>query len=323
LNCPFNVSEDDCALFFIEVDGIVAARIQQYGTRFYADGEVIPAGGASSLESAEVYRAMGAGSFVMYFCARNGNYLVNIYCNPTEMALPMYKLLKYYILEFPRIMQLRNTRPILQMKGLNGIALKCASAITNGLLHAYLYFTNKRAKRIASKFKVTRVDKVPEWVDNIVLSEGKKYMEVHDHVWFQWCLDNMFTVLPRNRQSFYTIEKDGEPVGFYMTKERYREEAAGLKNVVLGAIMEWGTKDPTILSEADIYRIATTTFPEDVDIIDTATADWNVVKEMRKDLFLQRKMAHIMMKDKKKQFKDAVDINLWRVRYGYGDTILM
>jgi hypothetical protein len=48
-----------------------------------------------------------------------------------------------------------------------------------------------------------------------------------------------------------------------------------------------------------------------------------VVKEMRKDLFLQRKMAHIMMKDKKKQFKDAVDINLWRVRYGYGDTILM
>ena len=32
--------------------------------------------------------------------------------------------------------------------------------------------------------------------------------------------------------------------------------------------------------------------------------------------------ANITFKDKKKQYKDASDINLWRIRYGYADVLL-
>ena len=38
--------------------------------------------------------------------------------------------------------------------------------------------------------------------------------------------------------------------------------------------------------------------------------------------FIPHGFAHIGLKDKKKAYKDASDINLWRVRYGYADVIL-
>lgn len=38
--------------------------------------------------------------------------------------------------------------------------------------------------------------------------------------------------------------------------------------------------------------------------------------------FISHGCANIAFKDKKKQYKDASDINLWRICYGYADALL-
>lgn len=321
-NCPFNISEDACACFFVNVDDVVAARGQLFGTRLYVEGKIIPSGTGSSLETAKQFRHLALGAEVMLFSSTNDEYETFIASGISDMALPLYRKLRYHILEFPRIMQLRNVYSVLESKGLGGFSLKVVSSLLNFPLKLLLAYSKRKGKKLMKKYQVERVVIVPEWVDGIVLNDGHKYMEVHDHRWLQWNLDYNLRGFPQDIQSFYTIKREGKPVGFFMTKQRFRKEAGGLKNILVGGIMEWGAINEKELSETDIYKIAQTTFSEDVDIVEAATADPVTVKEMKVCGFVSRGYAHIAFKDKKKQYKDASDINLWRVRYGYADVLL-
>lgn len=322
-NCPFNISKNYCAFFFINVDGIIAARSQLFGTQFYAKGKVIPAGSGSSLETAEPYRKSGVGAEVMLFFATNKEYDFFIASGISQEALPLYYKLRFYVLEFPRLMLIRNSRSILERGGLKGFALNAASRLINIPLNLLYSFGVMKGKRLIKKYEVEKVTHVPEWVDDIVLNDGHEYMELHDHRWLQWNLDYNFRGLSLDIQSFYTIKKDGIPLGFFMTKERFREKAGGkLKNILIGSIVEWGSADENILSETDIYKLSLTTFSSNLDIIETATANKRSVKEMLYCGFIPHGYAHIALKDKKKQYKDASDIRRWRIRYGYADVIL-
>jgi hypothetical protein len=322
-SCPFNSTKENTAFYFINVDGVIGSRMQLFGTQFYAQGEVIPCGTGSSFETAEALRHTGIGADAMIYIATNKEYPVFLAAGLSHMALPLYQKLKFHILEYPRIMQLRNARPILQMKGLNGALLSCGSKVCNAFLKPFLSALDCKNRKLLKKFTITKETVVPKWVDDIVHEDGHKYMELHDRRWLQWNLDYNVRGLPQDIQSFYSVMLHGEHIGFFMTKERFREVAGGaLKNVIIGSIVEWGSKDLTILSESDIYKIATTTFSNTVDIIETATSDETVVKAMKSNLFIRHGYAHIALKDKTKKFKDASDINLWRVRYGYADVIL-
>lgn len=323
INCPFNISEDNCAFFFVNVDGVVAARAQHLGTQFYASGKIIPSGTASSLETAEPYRSLAIGAEVMLFAVTNKEYTTFITSGISEMALPLYKKLRYHVLEFPRIMQLRNGRCVLESRGFKGILLEMGSILVNIPLKAIDKLAKHKGKKLLKDYQVEKVTKVPDWVDDIVLKDGHKYMEAHDHRWLQWNLDFNFRGLSQNIQSFYIIKELGYPIGFFMTKERFRERVGGaLKNVLIGSIVEWGMIDENKLPEADIYKMALTTFTPKVDIVETATANLKAVKEMKFCGFIPHGYAHIAFKDKKNQYKDASDIGLWRVRYGYADVIL-
>ena len=130
-NCPFNSSEDNCAFYFVNVDDTVAARLQCFGTRFYARGKVLPAGTASALEAAEPLRHLGVGAEPLLAFSMSEEYPVNVVAGLSEMALPLYKKLRYHILAFPRIMQLHNVRCILESKGVRGNLLKVGSKILN------------------------------------------------------------------------------------------------------------------------------------------------------------------------------------------------
>ena len=323
MNCPFNASEDNCAFFFVNVDGIVAVRTQHFGSRFYAGGKIVPAGIGSALETAEAYRHLGVGADSVLFSATNSEYPVYIGSGISDMSLALYRKLHYYILEFPRIMQLRDARCFLESKGIKGIALKWMSKLLNMLLNLFVGYANRRGRKLQQCYQVEKVTKVPVWVDEIVLNDGHKYMEVHDHLWLQWNLDYNFRGLSQDIQSFYVVKERGNPVGFFMTKERFREKAGGvLKNILIGSIVEWGIAADCALSEMDLYAMALLTFSKDVDIVETATIDRKVIKQMKRFGFITHGYAHIGMKDKKKQYRDAADINLWRVRYGYADVIL-
>lgn len=206
LNCPFN-TDDKSSFYFVNVDNVVASRTQMFGTQIYANGQIISCGTGSSLETAENYRHLGIGVDVMMFAAKNDEYPLYLVSGISEMALPLYKKLGYYVLAFPRIMQLRNVRCLLESKGLRGNMLYLFSILINIPLSLIYKMLSGESKRLLKQYQVEKVTKIPEWVDDIVLNDGHKYMEAHDHKWLQWNLDCNFRGLPRDIQSFYIIKK--------------------------------------------------------------------------------------------------------------------
>lgn len=315
--CPFiRDPENTCAIQLSIVDGIVGGRTTLFTERVMLDGELFDCGSGSSLEVAEPYRHMALGIDLMMRNVNKNQFKIS--SGISEMALPLYKKLRYHVLEFPRIMLIRNSKSILDSKHLGFF-----SGIVNIPIKVFNNFIIKKSERIAKRFRIEKVTKVPEWVDEMTIREGHKYKEFHNHEWLQWNLDNNFRGLPQDKQSFFCIFKNCEPLGFYMTKERFRETAGGsLHNVLIGSVVEWGSKDENVLSEYDILLLSLKNFSTKVDIIETATANKATVQKAKYLGFMTHGFAHIAFKDMKRNYKDASDIHLWRVRYGYADVIL-
>lgn len=305
------------------VDGVVAARSMSFLTKIKVGEEIQTALSGSTLDVPEEYRHLGLGADLMFHYAKETQYDYNLSSGISEIALPLYKVLKFKILEFPRMMFLCNARPIIESKGVHGILLSMVAGIANILLRLFRTILKQRSVRSHKKFDVRKETVVPEWVDEMVLNDGHKYTEVHDHLWLQWNLDYNFKDDKEDIQSFYSVYYDNKPVGFFMTKERFRQEASNLKKIILGAVVEWGVaRDCDLLDESLLYKMAFSTFSPKTDIIELATDNENVCKKMKKWGFIKHGFAHIAFKDRHKNCADAKDINLWRVRYGYADVIL-
>lgn len=56
--------------------------------------------------------------------------------------------------------------------------------------------------------------------------------------------------------------------------------------------------------------------------VGAVTTNPTTVGKMKVCGFISHGCANIAFKDKKKQYKDASDINLWRICYGYADALL-
>lgn len=325
LNNPLLQNEDDCAMNLSLYDNIPIGRLMLFPSRIKADAQVFATESGSALEVHPNYRKYAVGADLMIYWTTKESYDFIVVAGISDMALPMYKKLKFHIFEYPRLMMLRNSRSLLESKGLHGVLLKMGSPVANVLLKCLVFTGFSKSDKLSKKFKVVKETIIPDWVDDIVLNDGHKYMEVHDRTWLQWNLDYNFHGLKRDIQSFYTVyASDGKPVAFFMTKERFREVAAGqLKNIVIGSVVEWGTKDAGVIDEADLTTLALRTFSKDVDIIETATDNENSVNKLCKRGFLKHGFAHIALRDKRRQMpKDFADQKNWRIRYGYGDVIL-
>ena len=313
--CPFVKEDGTVALYFVLADGVIVGREVYFMSRVRAGDEIVDVESASSLGVVPSYRHLAVGAdIVMATFARSRVFLG---AGVSQMALPLDRKLKFHVLEFPRLMQLRNSGPLLAAKHLSWL---------NGLVNLPLGWFNRsvvrKADRLARKFRIEEVSTIPEWVDGIVLRDGHKYAEYHDHEWLQWNLDHHFFDVPRSRKAFFCVYGEREPLGFYMIKERFKEAAGGLKDVLVGSLVEWGTRDGKLLSESDLLLLSLRDFSSSVDIVETATTDENVVRAVRKYGFIPHGKSNIVFKDRTKKYTDASDPDLWRVRLGCGDVIL-
>lgn len=312
-----------CLLCIKKVDNNIGGIAMFYPTRFKADGTIYDAVSGSELEVYEDFRTLALGAdIVMYPIGHKENNFL-IYAGLAELALEMYKKLRFVIFSYPRMMQLRKSRSIIESKGIHGGLLKVTFSIVDIVLQTLNKYWKLKSQKASKGFCVSKVTRVPEWVDDVVLNDGHKYMEVHDHKWLQWNLDYNFKGLKKDVQNFYIITKNGSNLGFFMTKERFRDVAGcTLKNIVIGSIMEWGTSNEKQLNEYDIHTIAMGTFSKNVDIVEMATTDLRVVRKMKPLGFIRQRDAHIGFKDLTRKYKDSNNPDLWRIRFGYADVFL-
>lgn len=322
LNNPFVTDREIPMLYLQKVDGIVAGRMMFFPSRFYNGVEVKDSCGASSLEVHEKYRDLSIGADLAMFPVFQMNNKILIYADFSGDGLDACRALKYNVFTLPKLYYFQHSFALYESIGIKGTIGKALGYITDRIVGLYRKMVDS-VEGSLKEYRVESVKIVPDWIDDVVENDGHKYMELHDHVWFQWNLDNMFHRVSGNKNEFYIVTRNGKNLGFFMTKTRFRNRnSERLTSKITGGIMEWGTFDQEMLSEYQIYRLALSTFDSKVDFITMAIENNDVQKRMKKRWIFKRGEHAIAFKDIKKQYKDAADQKLWRLRYGYADSIL-
>lgn len=323
--CPGN--QDDSKTFMklcVDEENKEVGRSFCFGTRVKGGDSVYWASTGCGFEVLEEYRKEGVGADLMMMSQPGNEYEFVLIAGVSHMILPIYRRLKYHMFEVPQYYKILNAKYALKRYSLKGTMLNVVSGLGNCVIKL-LDIPNKfRINRINKRFSIKKETVIPEWVSEMTANDGHKYMEVHDKKWFQWCLDNNTNGHAEDIQSFYSVyDKNNKLWGFFMTKERLVVKSGPKKGYITGTVVEWESIDKSILSEADINLLALQTFSKKVDLIITLASESDTGSHLKKLGFAKRGVYYIGLKDKKKQLKDAGDPNLWRLRFGYTNMVIM
>lgn len=321
LSNPSLVDKTKAMLLLVTDNEKIVGRCMNLPSRLKVGDRIIDTVGGSALVVAADYRTSDAGIMLMGYNMQVKEYDATVASGFSRVAVKCHKALGSYILKFPQFIHIRDFKSYLLHTRLPYWTAILAGFIINILSLPIGFIFKRMYKEITQKYVVTQVDTVPEWVNSIVMKDGHKYMEVHDQQWLQWNLDNMFHAHKDNVNKFFTVSRNGENLGFFMIKERH-EYLRNRKDSIVGTIVEWGTEDQKVLSEYDLQMMAFSCFSRKVGCIYLATDDNNVKEKLKKPFFYREGDAEVAFKDLSKQFKDAKNEALWRLRLGYADTIL-
>ena len=319
--CPGN--EDDTKTFknvYVDEEGKEVGRDFRFGTRIKAGDKVYGAGTGGGFEVIEECRSEGIGADLMLISQNNKEYDFLLYAGITIKVLPLYRKLKYHLFEVPQYYKVRSVRYAFR-------SLRWKSWV-----YLWRYIMRKfkdipdmiRCNRLRKKFVVKKETIIPDWVSEMVANDGHQYMEVHDREWLQWNLDHNTYGYKQDTQAFYSIfDKNNKPFGFFMTKERIIKKPGPNNGFVIGTVVEWESIDKKVLSETDINLLAIPSFSRNVDVIFTLACEPDTASQLMKMGFIERATFKVGVKDKKKQLKDIGNKDLWRLRYGYTNMIIL
>ena len=323
LACPGIKDESDCAAILLLDGDIVVGREIRFGTRLKIENEIVWVHTGCCLMVCEEYQKIGAG-ILLLTANTNSDDIVVFGAYYSTMRVKLMKKQKRALFEIPQYMKLINTRMVIEnYLGLKGGFLSVTSSLSNALLRILDLPNWLTRRKLLKKYTVKKETIVPEWAGEMATNDGHKFMEYHDTKWLQWNLDYNMNGFPEDIQSFYAVyDRKGKPQGFFMTKERFEEEAGKWKNIIRGTIVEWATADSNDLTEADLNLLAISTFSRHTSHITTISNDTITGERLRKMGFKPHGTFQMSFKDKIGKYADGADISNWRVRYGCSNSII-
>lgn len=325
LACPGN--SDDSKTFmnvFVDEENKEVGRDFRFGTRIKVGDKIYDAGTGCGFEVVTEYRKEGLGAELMLISQNNKEYDFLLYAGITKKVLPMYHKLKYIVFEVPQFIKIQNFKYVLRRYALKGKIWGLVAGLGNGLIKISNILNSIRINRMKKRFIIKKETVIPEWVSEMTANDGHQFMEVHDREWLQWNLDYNTYGFDEDIQSFYSVfDRNDKPMGFFMTKERLIQKSGLDKGLVRGTVVEWESCDKNVLSESDINLLAIQTFSKKVDLIFTLACESGTASRLERLGFHKRASFIVGMKDKKKQFENIGDQNLWRLRYGYTNMIIL
>lgn len=319
-----NLDDDNkSAINTIICDGILAGRSMLMPTLLKINEQTIFAQTGGSYEIAEQFRGQGLGTIVFRDSIFNSEYETYIGQLYSTTAADIVRKLGLIIFELPCYYKLCSSRSILEANGFHGILLKLGTSIINTILRFANIPIFFKLKKLSKLYQVKQESTIPIWVDDLIEKDRHSFMEVHDHRWFQWCLENKFTEEPTDKQSFYTVyDSMSNPQGFFMTKVRLERHQGKYNNIVRGTIVEWGSFNEEELSEIDLNLLAIDSFGSQVDSIITVLSDVTKHKKMKKIGFIRHGSYQMSIKPGKLNQNEISDQRKWRIRYGGCNTIV-
>lgn len=300
-------------------DGVAVGRNMMYPSRLKVNDEIIEVTSGSSLHVEEKYRQYALGVNLMMFPTNIKRPL--LYAGLSDMAEPLYKKLKYAVFCIPRMWQIRHAEPVLKSFGIKGALLVVAKSCINPFLSIMAALSKKSSEKLLKQYTIKVFKEVPQWAEDMVMADQHKYAELHDKKWMQWVLENNFFERKEDKQYFYGVYKDNNPVGFLLMAERnFPILGKNIDKCVYGYVLDWESVDTRIISELQLKKIAMGLFTKDVDIVQVDSLEENVRKAFKKFGFINHGYENIGFKDiTKKLDKDWKEARNWRLRASYSD----
>ena len=279
---------------------------------------------SSSIEVSPLCRKQGIGRGIVEYVRDNDAFQMKFGSLFSVQYIDQWRRAGFTVFDVPQYMLINDYYPLLRSIRLSGFVLTLASRFLNFCSHSSRKIASYRTNKLKRRFSLSKETIIPDWAGAMTFSDGKKYGEIHDASWLQWNLDNNYSGEPKDIQSFYAIyDCDGSPVAFFMTKERFEHERGRYRDVLSGTIVEWSTKDDTLISESDIIALATESFSPDVTHITTLATTRNVEKRIKRLLYSAHGNYQMVFYDKSDRYPDAKDKQLWRIRYGAVNSIFI
>lgn len=320
--CPSNT--DDSKTFmhlYVDEEGKEIGRTIRFGTRIKAGDKVYDAESGCGFEVIEKYRNEGVGADLMMISLYNNEYDFILGAGFSEKVFPLQRKLKYHLFEVSQYFKVRKAKYVVRSLGLRSLLSR---SWKNIMLKIKDVPNHKKYFDLKKKFIIKKETIVPEWVTEMVANDGHQFMEVHDRKWFQWNLDYNTYGYDEDIQTFYSIfDRDNKPMGFFMTKERIIKKPGRNHGFIIGTVVEWESIDKSALSETDINLLAMYTFSKRIDVIFTLACESDTASKLMRMGFKERASFKAGIKDKKKQLDNIGDQNLWRLRYGMTNMIIL
>lgn len=303
----------------------IVGRHMLMPTKIKVGDKIVLAQTGGGHEIYENFQGEGLGTIVVKDTIINSEYPIYLGQLYSSGAISILRKMDLCIFEKPLYQKMLKTRSIFKSKGYKGFLLLLLSFMGDINLKIHDLPNKTKIRKLKKRYIIKRETIVPTWVNNLTINDRYKYMEVHDQKWLQWNLSNVFSNNPDDKNYFFSIyDKKGLPVGFYMTKERFEENKKGkFKNLIRGTIVEWDIKDKSGLSEADINLMAISTFSRKIDKINTVLSCNRIEKEIKNMGYTYRGNYQMVLKPAEDCETDIYNINLWRIRYGGANTILV
>lgn len=332
LDNPNYDNDDKSVLNILTYKNQIVGRHMLMPTLLQLDHKTILVQTGGGNEIHENFQRRGFGSLIVNDTVRNSEYPIYIGQLYSSGATAIYQKMNVQLFELPLFNKFKRSRslvavhfdkiPILK----NSVILR---AVVSFIGDCYLKCCDipniRKCATLRKRYVVKRELIVPEWIDQMTMNDGHKYMEVHNQKWLQWNLDNVFSNNIGDQNFYYSVyDKTGKPAGFFMTKERYEENKNGLfKNLIRGTVVEWGSRDETELSEIDLNLLAFSTFSSNVDKVNTVISTKGTRKRMEQLGYEYRGMYRMSLKCDDSCPNDIINQDLWRIRYGGCNTIMV
>lgn len=248
--------------------------------------------------------------------------------NASQMHIPIQIKLGSAVFLMPRHIYLKSSKPVLEMYIKHKKLLSIFSKVSDTILHMYNLVIENKATKSINRFQIIKHSSVPQEIEDIINMDPHPYKENHNREWFEWILNNSFSKNAESKQSLYTINNKDEIIGFFMTKERFYKQAShrGFKDVLLGSVIEWGSKDQKLISEEDILKYSITTFSKNISAIEICTDNKHISNRLKTLGFIKVGEANAILRIGENspllQYEDIRDQTKWRIRPSMGDSAL-
>lgn len=309
--------------------GEVIGRLDLLHGRIRVDGEEVPiAWGSEWYVPAEHRSSLVGVSLIL----KQSQIAPNIGANGiSQVAVEVYKKLKWIDLPMPRWILLRRSRSVVERYAGKGPH----STIAAVLIDIGLWFHKGLLKLLwgglARRWKQERVDRFPADLEPL-LAKAQDPAPVSCHrsaSWLNWLMSHSFKTDSRNANLMHLVRaSDGRCVGYTVSKVRFFNVAThrGFKDVLLGAVQEFAAFDPAI-TEAELVKLAVLALDRHgVDAIEVCLDDAQIGQSLKKIGFMRVGSMHMMFKGSNKSPLSRPELcqpSSWRTRPIDGDNFFV